>query len=81
LTIPRRNGFTTMIHIYETEGYNDNFFEVYKDVIGQPWNEELLFSLEVEELQEYIDKLTHEGVDFAIHNEEFVEYHLALEKS
>ena len=70
-----------MIHIYEcNDGSSDNYFEVYKTVIGAGWGEEFQLVLEDKnEFDLYLDIIRTNGVDFVIHTlKEYDEYHLAL---
>ncbi len=70
-----------MIHIYEcNDGSSDNYFEVYKTVIGAGWGEEFQIVLENKyEFDLYLDILHAQGLDYVIHTlKEYDEYHLAI---
>ena len=71
-----------MIHLYEcNDGSSNNYWEVYKTVIGEGWNEKYIRTLdEGNEVELYMDILKAKGLDFVIHSLlEYEEYHLALE--
>jgi hypothetical protein len=75
--MPRNSGRKTMIHIYECNSYNkDNvientYWEVYKAVIGEPWNDEFLFDLiDQKDFDEYLDEIIDKGLDFMLHDNE-----------
>lgn len=71
----------TVIHIYEcNDGSSDNYFEVYKTIIGEGWEEEFQVVLEDNyQFELYLDIIKAQGLDFVIHTlKEYDEYHLAL---
>ena len=71
-----------MIHIYEvdSDGRGPNYYEVYKTIIGEGYNEEFQRTLQNDnEFQLYLDIIKAQGLDFVIHTlEEYDEYHVAL---
>ncbi len=70
-----------MIHIYEcNDGSSDNYFEVYKSVIGAGWGEDFVCTLENQnEFDLYLDIVKQIGYDFVLHTlKEYDEYHLAI---
>jgi len=67
-------------HLYEIDWGGEPFYwEVWKDAIGQAWQDEYICTLEANDLEEYLDKLRSDGLDFVLHTqEEYDEYHIAL---
>ncbi len=69
-----------MIHLYEIDwGAEPFYWEAFRDTPGEPWQDEYVCTLEANELEEYLDNLRSDGVDFVLHTqEEYDEYHIAL---
>ena len=70
-----------MIYLYQEESDSgDIYYEVYKVVIGEGWDEQYVRTLQNDnEFQLYLDILRAQGLDFVIHTqEEYDEYHVAL---
>jgi hypothetical protein len=63
-----------MVHLFEIDwGGNPFYWEAYDN------NDDYVCTLEENELEEYLDRLHHDGIDFVLHTqEEYDEYHLAL---
>lgn len=70
-----------MIHLYQVDdGRGEPYYDVYKTVIGEGYNEEFQRTLQNDnEFQLYLDIIKAQGLDFVIHTlEEYDEYHVAL---
>ena len=70
-----------MIYLYQEESDDgDIYYEVYKIIIGEGWDEQYVRTLQNDnEFQLYLDILRAQGLDFVIHTlEEYDEYHVAL---
>ena len=63
-----------MIHLFEIDwGAEPFYWEAYDN------QDEYVCTLEENELEEYLDNLRSDGVDFVLHTqEEYDEYHVAL---
>jgi hypothetical protein len=62
-----------VLHVYEIEGHG-TYWEIWRDIPGEPWQDEYLLMLEDNEIDAYIDNLKAEGMDFVVHTLE--EYHV-----
>jgi MoaA/NifB/PqqE/SkfB family radical SAM enzyme len=69
-----------VIHLYEIDWGGEPFYwEAFREIAGEPWQDEYVCTLEANELEEYLDILRSDGVDFVLHTqEEYDEYHIAL---
>jgi hypothetical protein len=68
-----------MIHIYEIDSGRGIYWEAFREIPGEAWQDEFVCTLEGNEYEEYLSNLRYLGEDFVIHSlEEYDEYHILL---